>query len=223
LVHLPPVPVRLHATHGPEQAVLQQTPSAQKPVSHAQPSAHEAPAVRSTTHLLPEQKALVLQFVEQVLGQLVKQAPAPLQVYVPHSVSGSVPAVKLVQVPRAPATSQARQPPVHAVSQQRPSTQKPDVHSTALRQAEPFTSLSTHRPSTVLHHWVELHALTSGGQAADVPEQLSATVSQVPPAARQTVPAAANRSVPQVADVPEQFSAASQVPVAGRQTVLAVA
>src|SRR6185436_12432665 len=42
-VQLPTVPGRLHATHAPLHAALQQTPCAQSPDWHSRPSAHVAP------------------------------------------------------------------------------------------------------------------------------------------------------------------------------------
>lgn len=48
----------------------------------------------------------------------VLQAPEPLHVYVPQPFSGSVPAARLVQVPRLPAMLQARHAPVHELEQQ---------------------------------------------------------------------------------------------------------
>jgi|GEM_PF-7056614 len=46
------------------------------------------------------------------------QEAAPLPKVRPHSLAGSVPAVKAVQAPRLPATLQAWQAPPHAPLQQ---------------------------------------------------------------------------------------------------------
>lgn len=68
--------------------------------------------------------------------------PAPLQVLLPtHSLSGSVPAGLGVQVPRLPARLQRWQVPLHAVLQQRPSTQKPLAQSAAVEHVLPLTHL----------------------------------------------------------------------------------
>ena len=61
----------------------------------------------------------------------------------------------------------------------------------------------------------------SGGQAASVPVQLSAT-SQTPAAERQTVELAAKSSVGHAAEEPLQLSATSHTPAADRHTVPAV-
>jgi hypothetical protein len=52
-----------------------------------------------------------------------------------------------VQVPRAPATSQAWHWPPQAWSQQRPSTQKPEAHCPAAPQGWPPVSLGTQTPA----------------------------------------------------------------------------
>jgi hypothetical protein len=57
---------------------------------------------------------------------------------------GAEPAGLAVQVPIALAWLQAAHWPVQAVSQQTPSTQKPEVHWLAPPQAWPFPSLDTH-------------------------------------------------------------------------------
>lgn len=81
---------------------------------------------------------------------LVPQAPAPSQLPVvwqkpapwgEHSLSGSVPLTMLPQAPSLPepflAAEQARQGVLHKVSQQKPSTQKPEAHWVAAVQAVP--------------------------------------------------------------------------------------
>jgi hypothetical protein len=64
--------------------------------------------------------------------------------------------------------------------------------------------------------------VVSAGQLALVPLHASAT-SQLPAAARHTVPAATFTSAGQLADVPEHVSATSQLPAAARHTVALVA
>ena len=79
------------------------------------------------------------------------QAPKPLQLEVPaHSVSGSVPALTLPQVPFAPpvlAAEQAWQRLPHEVLQQTLSTQLPLVHALAPEQPTPLASLGTQAPA----------------------------------------------------------------------------
>lgn len=50
------------------------------------------------------------------------------------------------QVPSVPALSQRSHGPVHALSQQRPSEQKPVAQALAAVQVVPFASFGTHVP-----------------------------------------------------------------------------
>jgi hypothetical protein len=52
---VPTDPVTSHASHCPVHGTLQQTPSAQKPLSHTLASVHAAPAAIFGTHTEPEQ------------------------------------------------------------------------------------------------------------------------------------------------------------------------
>ena len=71
-------------------------------------------------------------------------------------------------------------------------------------------------------HIVPSGSLTSAGQLALAPSQVSAT-SHAPASARQSVPAPATASDGQLALEPEHASATSHAPLAPRQTVLALA
>jgi hypothetical protein len=86
-----------------------------------------------------------------VPGMYLRQAPCPSQVpsvpQVPTSVVGHVAAERggrpvgtNAHVPIEPCTSQRRQVPSHAVSQQTPSTQKPDWQSALQPHASPLTA-----------------------------------------------------------------------------------
>ena len=55
-----------------------------------------------------------------------------------------MPAATGLQVPALPATSQASQAPVHAVSQQTPSTQLPLLHSRPVTHAVPCGRVAVH-------------------------------------------------------------------------------
>ena len=55
-----------------------------------------------------------------------------------HSVSGSVPAGMLLQVPTEPASAQSRQIPAQSELQQTPSRQKPEAHCTLSEQPCPL-------------------------------------------------------------------------------------
>jgi hypothetical protein len=126
-VHLPSVPGMLHASHAPEHALLQQTPSTQKPEA---------------------QLALLVQY-PPLPACAITHAPKPLQ-FVAHSSSGSVLTAIFPHVPSLPlpffTAEHAWQAPVHALSQQTPSTHEPDVHSPALAQTVPLGAL-THAPA----------------------------------------------------------------------------
>src|SRR5688572_16278554 len=127
-----------------------------------------------------------------------------------------------VHVPTAPVRLQASHAPEHATLQQTPSVQNPEVHSPAATHARPLAFFSMQ--VAPLQYWVEVHPLASAGQVGDPPGQVSTTLSQLPAAARHTVPAAAKPSAGQAAPDPVHFSATSQVsvpPAAGRHTWVA--
>jgi hypothetical protein len=110
--------VAVHARQGPVHAALQQTPSAQKPLTHSVPSAHVSP-----------------------FGAL--QTLDPLQTSEPaHSSSGSRFMPIVPHVPSAPepffADVQALQSVLQTVLQQTSSTQKPLTHSGPFEHAAPF-------------------------------------------------------------------------------------
>jgi hypothetical protein len=76
----------------------------------------------------------------------VQHAPDPLQVEVPHSVSGSVFVAYGVQVPTLPASAQDWHVPPHAVLQQTPSAHWPDAHSAPAAQERPLAFFETQAP-----------------------------------------------------------------------------
>ena len=83
------------------------------------------------------------------------QLPLPSQALgAMHALPGKLSAAfcgSLVQVPSLPATLQAQQVVVQAVSQHRPSTQLPDAHRAGLLpQLPPFSSLQLPLPSQEL-------------------------------------------------------------------------
>jgi hypothetical protein len=128
LAMLPQVPsapenffAAVHAWHGRLHTLVQQTPSVQKPLAHSVPWLHGAPVPSSAHDVLPLQLA----------------APA-------HSLSGSVPTMMLPQVPSVPwpffAAEHAWHVLVQALLQQKPSAQKPLVHSEEMVQGEPGPS-----------------------------------------------------------------------------------
>ena len=115
---VPPFFAALHAWHWPLQTLLQQKLSTQLVLAHSAPTVQAVPLANGAAH-----------------------APPAAQVSAPeHSLSGSVPAVTLPQVPFVPpvfAAEHAWQVPPHAVLQQTPSAQKPDAHSPAAAHAPP--------------------------------------------------------------------------------------
>jgi hypothetical protein len=100
--HWPTCPVSAQASHCPEHALSQQTPSVQWPLRQSSLRVQDCPC-------------------------LILHAPAAVQVRVPAQLSGSSAPATPTQVPFAPV--HAWQVPQAAVPQQRPSTQWPDVHS----------------------------------------------------------------------------------------------
>jgi hypothetical protein len=72
-VHVPALPSTSHASHWPVHALLQQTPSTQKPLTHAPSAPHSSPGVSVPSHCPLEQKAPVAQSIAALHadGQLV--------------------------------------------------------------------------------------------------------------------------------------------------------
>ena len=73
-MQVPIVPARLHAWHVPPQALLQQTPSSQKPVLHSAALAHATPPP-FFAHVPPMQEKSVAQ--SAATAQVVAQALGP--------------------------------------------------------------------------------------------------------------------------------------------------
>src|SRR5262245_42521820 len=98
---------------------------------------------------LPSQKPLCL---HELVGSLR------------HSLSGSLNAAMLSQVPSMPepflAAVQALQVSVQAVSQQTPSTQLPVEHCEPEVHAPPFARSGWHDPSDVLHQLVATQSVS---------------------------------------------------------------
>lgn len=124
------LPAMLHAWQVPAHALLQQTLSTQNPDKQSVPTAHVAPW--SNLHAL-----------------------APLQDPLVHSPSGSVAVMMGPQVPLVPwpfnASEHALHIPVQFVSQQTPSTQKPEMQSVGKVQVAPLSDLHAPKPS---HDWL---------------------------------------------------------------------
>lgn len=107
----------------PLQAVLQHTPSTQKPERQSQLPAHVVPNPRFGAQLVPVHELVESHwFDEQPPEHVVLHAPEPLQVNSPQSFSGSEPARWPEQVPLEPDRLHAEHAPVHAVLQHTPST-----------------------------------------------------------------------------------------------------
>jgi hypothetical protein len=159
-VQVPAAPVRLHAMHAPEQAVLQQTPSTQNPLAQRTLEVHAAPSGATgwqvpLSHTFPDaQSELAVQTVlhlplphvygEQLWDTGVWQLPAPSQADAPVNVEPEqlaaphvVPAGRAEQVPTTPGRLHATQDPVQVVLQQIAPTQLPLAHPAPLPQAAP--------------------------------------------------------------------------------------
>jgi hypothetical protein len=199
----PRAPVESQASHWPEHAESQQTPSAQKPEAHSTAPPQVWPGVFWGTHRPAEQKlpgthwASVVQLPRQAVAPHrnspqgwvagAGQAPWPLhpaasvavpaahvgarqlmdppgyaqaEVEVPSQAprhrlpsvaQGCLPARGLpetgLQMPGWPGSAQAAHWPLQAVSQQTPSTQKPEVHWLLPPQVAAWAFLAVHTPA----------------------------------------------------------------------------
>jgi hypothetical protein len=123
-VHVPSSPGRSHAMHDAAQALLQQVPSGAQVVPVTQP-----PAV-----------------VWQVCPRLLLQRPVASQVPGHTVVLGSSALTMGRHNPAMVESEQERHAPVHALSQQTPSTQLPIVHSAAPWQDNPLPFLGRQTP-----------------------------------------------------------------------------
>jgi hypothetical protein len=135
-----PVRTARHPWHRPVQATLQHTPSAQKPVPHSVPALQVAPGALSDTQLpLVHLPAPAAPPAQSVLALHVDgHVSWPLQTYGAQlGVPGS-PLATGVQVPAFPGRSQRLQPAEQSRSQQTPSEQKREPHSSFAAQAAPF-------------------------------------------------------------------------------------
>jgi hypothetical protein len=112
LMHVPMLPARSHRAQSPEQELLQQRPSWQKPLRQAA--------------LLP-----------QGSPSLALQVPEPSHALVPEQPATSTPLVTGLQVPTLLARLQATQTPGQAALQHVVSSQMPPRHSPAIEHGEP--------------------------------------------------------------------------------------
>lgn len=142
-------------------------------LAHWQPAVQDSPARSVGPHTpLAVQKPFAPHAAGHEPGgeQPRTQAPAPSQLVFPHPFSGSVPAGRGVQVPALPLSAHETHAPLHAVSQQTPSAQKPLTHSHPSVQAPPpcfaRQAPALHQLVAVLHSepqaWAQLvrHAPT---------------------------------------------------------------
>lgn len=147
-VQVPALPLSAHDTHAPTQAVSQHTPSAQKPEAHSQPLA-QVPEARLATHAPAlHQLDAALHSLPQAWAQVVRQAPAPSQVYAPQPFSGSLAAACGVQVPSAPGWLHEAQALPQLELQHTPSTQLPVPHWLPLVHEAPRPNPATQAPLT---------------------------------------------------------------------------
>jgi hypothetical protein len=148
-VHSPVLPGRLQASHVPEHARSQQTPSTQNPPLHSEPVLHASPGKRSPTAAVQLPATQLLPGLHWMsLEQPDRQLPLPLHQAPAHSPSGSRFTGTLTQVPAWPLTLQAWHGPAHAVPQHTPSTQLPERHSGPSPHTTPSGLSKTHSPAT---------------------------------------------------------------------------
>ena len=141
------MPVMLQALQVPVQVLLQQTPSTQFWLLQSLLVAHFVPLASEPEHTLVVRPVQLKPNLQKVLStHVVQQAPAPLQVEVPHSVSGSVLLAYGEQVPTLPGSAQDWHVPLHAALQHTPSTHWPDAHSAPAAQDSPLAFFETQAP-----------------------------------------------------------------------------
>jgi hypothetical protein len=137
-VQAPPVPWRLQRSQLPEQALLQQLPSAQKPDWHCELAVHATPWARRASQRPLSQKRPATQL--RVELHEVGHAPlTPSQAYAPHWVT-AVASASGVHRPQVPTALQVSHAPPHAALQHTPPTQKPDEQSPGRLQESPFAA-----------------------------------------------------------------------------------
>lgn len=122
---------------------MQQTPSEQKPLRQSLPSEQAAPSPDFATQT-PPTHAAVERHCASLVHEVGQLGLVPLQTKRPQlGFMPLVPAETLVQMPRVADRSQRSQPPAHALSQQTPSTQLPEMHWLPAVQLLPWASLAT--------------------------------------------------------------------------------
>jgi hypothetical protein len=131
--HVPLVPVRLHASHCPAHAVLQQTPSTQLPLAQSFADAHVAPLAMVPWQMPPSTQVALLSEHWLVVAQLVRHADAP-QTYGAHA--------SVVAAGQCPAPSQL------AASVSVPALQLAAVHCD-VGYVHAVTSVPLHAPPQV--------------------------------------------------------------------------
>ena len=143
-VHIPWLPLRLHASHSPLQAVSQQRPSTQLFDWHSTGAAQVAPSIFFGTHCesasqkKPFTQSLLLVHVD---GQA---ALVPLHSYGAQLGAPGEPDGTTVQLPSLPTTLHTSQLEPQAESQQNPSAQKLLRHWLGAVQLAPLVCLDTH-------------------------------------------------------------------------------
>jgi hypothetical protein len=134
-------------------ALLQQYPSAKKPVLHWFAPVAGAPGMYLTTHfpLLPSQKLPLAQSVSTA-HDVGHDVDVPLQTAVPQPVP-ALPSGSTVQVPLLAVWLQESQPSVQAVLQQTPFAQLPLEQIAEVVHDVPFGCGDPQAPVAGLHVW----------------------------------------------------------------------
>jgi hypothetical protein len=169
--HTPGASGELQASQAPAQAVLQHTPSTQKPDLHWFPEVHRVPLDGSARHRTP------VHWKPSWHSRSVVHLPGHTAA-LPEQANGAqdgtpwLPAGTWVQTPSEPGTSQALHSPTHDELQHTPSVHCPEAHWLAAVHGSAGVSLGSHTPDP-LQKYPWLHAASEvhrSGQVADVPE-----------------------------------------------------
>lgn|GEM_PF-3548862 len=130
--HWPGTGGRLQASQGPPRTESQQTPSTQRPLRQSPPEAQASPSANCPAQVPAVHSAPLTQPPARV--QDVPQLPPAAQAQAPQVVRSGLPAASSTH---CPAALHARQGPVQAESQQRPSAHVPDRQLAPSAQASP--------------------------------------------------------------------------------------
>jgi len=148
--------------------------------------AADDPVQSSAVSQMPAEALQVVVFGRKLSAGQVAEAPVQFSAasHRPLDARQTVAAVFGVHVPTVPERLQASQAPPHAVLQQTPSMQLPEVHIASVEHATPLATFGRHEAPP--QYSEPEHAATSAGHEMAAPVQFSAG-SHPPAELRQTV------------------------------------